>query len=55
MGTDGHLGNVGNVPLEKCKISIIYFVFTIGPLLLKAHFNSVPADILKDHVVHPFP
>ncbi len=45
-----------NVALEKCKISIfLFFVFflLLRQLLLKAQFNLVPADILKNHGVHP--
>ena len=35
-----------NVALEKCNICIFFY-------LLKAQFNLVPADILKNHGVHP--
>ena len=39
-----------NVALEKCKISLFLL---LRPLLLKAQFNLVPANILKNHGVHP--
>ena len=43
-----------NVAL-KCKISIFYLIFflLLRPLLLKAQFNLVLAEILKNHSVHP--
>ena len=31
------------------------FLLLFGELLLKAQFNLVPADILKNHGVHPVP
>ena len=45
------------VALEKCKILIFLsnFFLLLRPLLLKAQFNSVSADILKNHGMHPVP
>ena len=47
-----------NVALKKCNILALLFDFLfdfllLRPLLLKAQFNLVPADILKNHSVHP--
>ena len=49
-----------NVALDKCKIfdlwfHLIFFFFLLRELLYKAHFNLVPADILKTHDIHPVP
>ena len=45
----------GNETLKKCRISIFLFFFfsLFWSLLLKAQFNLVPANILKNHGVHP--
>ena len=34
---------------------LIFLKLLLGALLLKAQFNLVPADILKNHGVHPVP
>ena len=38
-------------------ILLLYFflLLFLGALLLKAHFNLVLADIMKNHGVHPVP
>ena len=41
----------GNVALKNSKVK--FFFFLLRQLLLKAQFNLVPADILKNHGVHP--
>ena len=43
-----------NVALKKCRIFFLFIFFLLlRRLLLNAQFNLVPADILKNHGVHP--